>query len=479
MVCGLFVCVLQYRRYQANPTVVSVERDFYDWNGTLPSLTFCYEENLSLEKADEFIKATWGIADNTTEKYWYYKAFLTLLLNSNIFNVFDLLSYAGDSSLDHLDFEATINSLTLEHDHYLSSFIRDVELIPQAIQTERGICYTVNSLQSDFEPRFSSPVGNSTAPIVCNFVQDQCFMKLDIFGLNASIAIHSYYEPLRYETFLYPVFHDEDVQTTFKLLETVNDELVRELSYSQRKCLFYDEMAADQTGKRRRHRQTPTIDGASNSIYSLNLCLLECRAEKAIALCGCKPHFYPFLRGEYVYHPRASETISTIGGVKRTVFSSLSFPHLDLMLHNSLTPPSGDGVRTCNLPDFKCLADRSWPVIVRDVDCNCPKTCNHLSYTEGSFKLSTWNVDINGIPLQQKSSFRVEVLWPRMRLRRDVLFTFADLVVSFGGAVTLFIGSNFLDAALFALFTAKHLGNGLRRCWKWVGRAIWRTVPGQ
>lgn len=307
MVCGLFVCLLQYRRYQANPSVVSVERDFYDWNGTLPSLTFCYEENLSLEKADELIKATWSIADNTTDKYWYYKDFLLLLINANIFNVFDLLPYAGDSSLDYLDFEATIKLLAIEHDHYLSSFIRDMELIPKAIQTERGICYTVNSLQSDFASS-SSPssfsVGNSTAPIVCNFVQDQCFMKLDIFGLNASIAIHSYYEPLRYETFLYPLGHDEDVQTTFKLLETVNDGLVRELSYSQRKCLFYDEIDGDLTGKRRRHRQSHTIDrsggGASNSIYSLNLCLLECRAEMAIALCGCKPHFYPFIRGECV-----------------------------------------------------------------------------------------------------------------------------------------------------------------------------------
>lgn len=65
----------------------------------------------------------------------------------------------------------------------------------------------------------------------------------------------------------------------------------------------------------------------------------------------------------------------------------------------------------------------------------------------------------------------MEVLWPRMRLRRDVLFTFADLVVSFGGAVTFFIGSNFLDMAMLLLYAVENMCKGLKKCYR-VGKRI-------
>lgn len=301
MLCGIYVCLVQLNRYQANPSVVSVERDFYDWNGTLPSITFCYADNLSADKADEYLRATWN-AEEDTEKYLYYKEFLSLLVNSNIYNFSEMLSYLDDPSLVRLDLEATIKLLISEHDHYVSSFVKDTDLTtPRAIQTERGICYTVNSVQSDiFSSSSSSPspsqVTNKTDPILCNFVQDQCFMKLDIFGFNTSIAVHSFHELLRFETFLYQVGHDDEMATTFKLLQTINDDLVRDLKFTQRKCLFYDESHRDVMvagGQGRSGRRA--IDGTSNSVYSLNLCLLECRMESAIALCGCKPHFYPFI----------------------------------------------------------------------------------------------------------------------------------------------------------------------------------------
>lgn len=127
-------------------------------------------------------------------------------------------------------------------------------------------------------------------------------MKVEIFELNSTVAIHSPFEPIRYESFFYELGHDDDIVSSFKLLETVNDDSVRELSFAQRKCLFYDEEEPQfhlgftqmghlpWTGSRGRDRDRKSFD--SNPVYSLNLCLLVCRAETAIALCGCKPHFY-------------------------------------------------------------------------------------------------------------------------------------------------------------------------------------------
>lgn len=323
MLCGIYVCWLQYRRYLANPAVVSVERDFYDWNGTLPSLTFCYRDNnLQLDKADEFIERTWNLSAEIAEHnetHHYYLEFLNLLTEADIYTVGELLRFQEDPTLQRLDLAETIKSVISDHDHYVSSFDRDWELAPQRVQTERGICYTVNSVQQDFPHQLSSSSSsslrtNKTAPLQCNFIQDQCFMKLDVFGFNASVAIHSFYEPVRYETSFYELGHVDEIVTTFKLLETINDGLVRELTYPQRKCLFYEETEGvpQEKGKERNplvegeeveedvvvtggSQRAITVDEGGIAIYSLNLCLLKCRAEVAIALCGCKPHFYPFL----------------------------------------------------------------------------------------------------------------------------------------------------------------------------------------
>ena len=62
-----------------------------------------------------------------------------------------------------------------------------------------------------------------------------------------------------------------------------------------------------------------------------------------------------------------------------------------------------------------------------------------------------------GIPFTQKSSFRYEVVPPRMRLKRDVLFSYEDLIVSFGGVAALFLGLNLWDFSGFIYFLISSL----------------------
>lgn len=319
---GVYVCLLQYRRYSANPAVVSIERDFHDWNGTLPSITFCYQDNLSTDLAEEFIRATWNVEPDD-EKYLYYQEFLGAVVNLNLATLVELLIYAEDDTLQNVDFEMVIKKLLLEYDHYVVALSRDVDLKPKVVLTERGVCYTVNSMLTDLlsmevpsgpiiENVVVAPLvvansnNNKSGPLQCNFKQDQCFMKLDVYGFNASIAVHSSYDAIRYETVFYELSTDDEIVATYKLLETVNDDLVRDLTYAQRKCLFYDEDLDHKAITRRRRRRAGNkgswktgrpneMSREEMSVYSVNLCLLKCRAEMAIALCGCKPHFYPFI----------------------------------------------------------------------------------------------------------------------------------------------------------------------------------------
>lgn len=62
-----------------------------------------------------------------------------------------------------------------------------------------------------------------------------------------------------------------------------------------------------------------------------------------------------------------------------------------------------------------------------------------------------------GVPMTQKSSFRYEIVPPRMRLKRDVLFSYEDLIVSFGGVAAFFLGLNMWDLFDFLYFLLSSL----------------------
>lgn len=181
-------------------------------------------------------------------------------------------------------------------------------------------------------------------------------------------------------------------------------ESLRQLTIVQRKCLFSDETI----------QQLP--------VYSYNACNLVCRAQAAIRMCGCRPYYYPFINGT-----------------------------------------------SCSPSGLFCLGQKKWPKNVGT--CGCQKTCVEIIYTQNSLKKINWwefrdilEVLINwlivklyravdgGIPFTQKSSFRYEILAPRLRLRRDVLFSYEDLIVSFGGVAALFLGVNCWGASEMVYF---------------------------
>lgn len=281
---GLYVCHVQYSRYRARPTVVSLERDFHNWNGTLPSITFCYSENVPGSQIEQVIRDNWGV-NLTEDEYKYYEDFLTVLLNADLISLNALEPFYGDPKLRDVDFLATIAKLVSPREQYVSAFERNAKLEAVPVITERGLCYTVNSVQSQLfaltQTRGDAvDLTDPFQPVKCNFVKSQCFIKLDVYGFNATISIHSPMEPIRYELFAYQMGHIDEITALYMLLETINDDAVRALNVLQRKCLFHDEPNAGPL-----------------PMYSVNLCLLHCRAKMAVSLCHCKPHFYPFIQG--------------------------------------------------------------------------------------------------------------------------------------------------------------------------------------
>lgn len=100
---------------------------------------------------------------------------------------------------------------------------------------------------------------------------------------------------------------------------------------------------------------------------------------------------------------------------------------------------NSDGT-SCSSSGLVCLSSNLWP---RNITCTCSKTCSELVYTRNAIKRIG---EDDGSENNKKSSLRYEILQEKLRYRRDIFFSYEDLIVSFGGAAALLIGFNLLNA---------------------------------
>nr|CAH7718844.1 unnamed protein product [Callosobruchus chinensis] len=126
-------------------------------------------------------------------------------------------------------------------------------------------------------------------------------------------------------------------------------------------------------------------------VYSYVLCRMECRATLAKKLCGCIPHFYRQL----------------------------------------------DGERICDVPGLHCLSKYKDRLIFLKKECSCLPNCDEVNYVVEKSDSREWFLGTN---LQWGLSE-----YPRMRLKRDVIFGFSDLLVYIGGMAGLFMGCSVLS----------------------------------
>jgi len=79
---------------------------------------------------------------------------------------------------------------------------------------------------------------------------------------------------------------------------------------------------------------------------------------------------------------------------------------------------------------FECLLDFKWPIWALHI-CKCPSTCTEIEYTMQTVKKSSWGVKNNEEVASSEtatSSFRWDLIPPKVRMRRDVVYSFEDLV---------------------------------------------------
>lgn len=141
-----YISSKQYERYVANPTVISLERDYRDWNGTLPALSVCYHRRIDESRAQYLIKRLWNI-EQTDDEYKYFLDYVKAVVNINeTYSKFN--RFANDKRLEYISMLTIAKEVHPVINSVISSFDTNAEFAMNEIITEKGICYSVNSIIS-------------------------------------------------------------------------------------------------------------------------------------------------------------------------------------------------------------------------------------------------------------------------------------------------------------------------------------------
>ncbi|XP_050074874.1 sodium channel protein Nach [Anopheles maculipalpis] len=157
--------------------------------------------------------------------------------------------------------------------------------------------------------------------------------------------------------------------------------------------------ALKQLSRRRRKCRLPTERLLYFNVYTINLCRMSCRIEAALQLCDCVPFFYNI------------------------------------------------GKTSCTPAGLYCLAVhfRVW----YKTNCTCQPLCESVSFKQVLVKKTVLE--------QANSKLETQIIYPRMRMKRDVLFDISNLIVSLGGGAALFLGCSFISFVEVIFFVLEYV----------------------
>ncbi|KAM7344130.1 pickpocket 9 [Cochliomyia hominivorax] len=375
-----------WHRFQTSPMVISMDRNKLVWNTSFPSLTVCPHKRIDELKVEEYIMSHSDIFTTDEDKEGF-KDFVDKLARLSYDNIEQLPTNKtyGIPSDNYLDL---IYELKWQFEPEISSGAA-VKMYIYETQTEFGICHSVNSLVARYN---SYEYWRSNSWDILDHGERVTVHPLDgeIYAqiINLSTAYDVYFHSsgdipsITKQRYTFP----ETDYTTVELiaLEITTDEAAKAFSAKQRKCRFKYEAEEMQT--------VP--------IYSFGLCLAECRLFLALKVCHCVPHFY----------------------------------------RNTLR--NGRVLPVCGLRGLACVAKLKHEMISLKskrykINCNCLANCDDSNFFVQSYRSRVWFLGAN---LQWGV-----IDYPKMQLRRDVIFSFADVLVYIGGLVGFFLGCSALS----------------------------------
>ncbi|KNC23431.1 hypothetical protein FF38_13352 [Lucilia cuprina] len=390
---SLDICLNQWKRFRDNPIVYAMELAWGKSNFPFVGITLCSESS-NQEDMDEIISQNWDVTSmSNATQYKYYVDFLNILNSLNIMSLDKLKPYENDSSLINLEF--------LE----ILVFMRNKSIPRQVYANTANNEQKLTASSFDVEGREQIYAAAMTEIGICR-TTSQLTRYTNPFGNLKSLKVSdiSYCDIMNEcNTKIFPKVGVDSSLLIF--LHNVEDIVA---PYDQGAIMRHATMEGSLTielllGLTTAETEVRNLPIAYRKcrykdennlkyfeIYRPGLCRIECRINVAMQKCGCKPYFY------------------------------VVAPHLPV----------------CNIKGMLCLTHERW---LKEAQCNCPNLCEEETYVSMQTTLQ------KDESTKFERTIIVKLFLPRMAMKRRVVFSTDQLIMSFGGAIGLFLGASFIS----------------------------------
>ncbi|XP_045450483.1 pickpocket protein 28-like [Melitaea cinxia] len=403
VVLAILLLNLQFLRFIAAPTVMSVEMNYFDWNISYPAITLCplYKSDVPSFKLN--IMKTYNETGLSIEGYLW------------------AISQAALDTLEYMDLSAPDDVVALIHPKEYATtaalLFRKFQntwlatntnwsITVDAAMTEMGMCHVINSNVAIYdEPHylpdfvFSSSWKTATAAthvkknIELSIFEADFFTEIKNYSNVYKVFIHSPEEVTTSTTSSFGVDVEGIIEFGLSVWSSRISDALRYMPRFLRKCRFSHEPISERY-----------------PIYSHSHCMMECRIKLIKKLCGCLPHFYKPLDHERICY--ISELKCVLKHRREIVTLQISKETLQ-----------------------KFNYDKDLPRISRD--SACLSTCDLDLYYKDKEDFE---------PKKGLNILEIKITsFPKVRVLRDIIFDIYDIVLRSGGVINLCIGSSIIS----------------------------------
>ncbi|XP_037941253.1 acid-sensing ion channel 4-A [Teleopsis dalmanni] len=380
------MCLNQWERFRENPIVYAMELTWGKSDFPYAGITICsnyYDE----EAFTRLIQENWQVKPNDT-KYQYYWQFLSVLNSLHVDNLKSLTPFAKDKSLKKLKLLDVL-----------------LQLHAKRFPTQLNDSVTLSSsLLIDLDNRFNLYAPAITEGGLCK-TTSQLSKYTNPFGKLVSLSVSKV---------IYCGFLNECNTKILPLVDSKTDiriyihNVFDVVMPGDRNTILHEIKADGSLTMELLLSATTAESGVRNlpiqyrkcrypdenvlkyfEIYRPGVCRSECRIDAALRLCKCKPYFY------------------------------------------AVAPEAP----ICDVDGMLCLDRKNWT----QTPCNCVPLCEEINYINLRSTIQKAKTS------KFESTIIVMLNLPSMAIKRRVVFSTDQLVVSFGGAINLFLGASFIS----------------------------------